>query len=81
LQPHDADKPSQIAEAQAAGVLVDDLSPEDLWSLLISLAATWAQAAISYTASRQDPEPEHERRRRALSATVRRAFYRTGSPG
>jgi AcrR family transcriptional regulator len=78
---HDADKLAQIADAQAAGVLVDDVSPVDLWSLLISLAATWAQSAISYTASGQDPEPEHDRRRRALSTTVRRAFYRSGSPG
>ncbi|GAA1428747.1 TetR family transcriptional regulator [Microlunatus lacustris] len=73
---HDVDKLAEIGRAQQAGTLVDDLQPVDLWSLLIALAGTWAQASITWTASPDEPEADHERRRRALGATVRRAFCR-----
>nr|WP_296765428.1 TetR family transcriptional regulator [Rhodococcus sp. (in: high G+C Gram-positive bacteria)] len=71
---NDADKFAAIAGAQQGGVLVDDISAEDLWSMLISLAGSWAQAAIVYTAAEHEPADDHHRRRTALAATVRRAF-------
>jgi AcrR family transcriptional regulator len=79
LARYDVANRQQLAEAQAAGILVADLTPEDLWALLISLAGTWAQASIVYAADLQDSEADHDRRRRALAATTRRAFC-TDSP-
>lgn len=63
-----------IAEAQAADVLVADVEPAELWALLISLAGTWAQAAVVHAASSGEDDQVHQRRRRALAATIRRAF-------
>lgn len=73
---HDVAKLAAIARAQAAGVLVEDVELVDLWSMLIALAGTWAQASITWTATPDEPSADHERRRRALAATVRRAFCR-----
>jgi len=73
---HDEQKLTEIVHAQQAGSLVDDVEPVDLWSLLIALAGTWAQASITWTATPDEPEADHERRRQALAATVRRAFCR-----
>jgi len=71
---YDVDNHARIARAQADGVLIDDLEPGDLWALLISLAGTWAQASIVHAADPDEPATDHERRRRALAATTRRAF-------
>ena len=71
---HDVDNLRAIADAQAAGVLVDDVAPADLWAMLIALAGTWAQAAIVHTASAEQAPAEHDRRRAALALTTRRAF-------
>ncbi|OZE40214.1 MULTISPECIES: TetR family transcriptional regulator [unclassified Rhodococcus (in: high G+C Gram-positive bacteria)] len=76
---HDDEKYAMIADAQRTGLLVDDVDAADIWSMLIALAGTWAQAAIIHTADRSEPEAAHDRRRAALAATVRRAFCR--SPG
>jgi hypothetical protein len=46
----------------------------DLWALLVSMAATWAQAAVMTTATRDEPVAVHERRRTALARAVDRAF-------
>ncbi|QJY47665.1 TetR family transcriptional regulator [Pseudonocardia broussonetiae] len=73
---HDAELVMRITAAQGMGVLVDDVDPADLWAMLVALAGTWAQGAIVHTARRDDDAAEHERRRAALSATVRRAFCR-----
>jgi AcrR family transcriptional regulator len=67
----------QIAVAQGAGTLVDDIAPTELWALLISLAGTWAQASIVHTASRKERKTVHDRRRRALATTTERAFCRS----
>ena len=71
---HDVDNLRALADAQAAGVLVDDVAPADLWAMLIALAGTWAQAAIVHTASAEQAPAEHDRRRAALALTTRRAF-------
>ena len=74
LAHYDDDNLRLIGEAQAAGTLVADVEPRDLWALLIALAGTWAQAAIVHTADPSEPRSVHNRRRRALERTVRRAF-------
>ncbi|MDV8021419.1 TetR family transcriptional regulator [Rhodococcus sp. IEGM 1330] len=74
---HDDEKYELIADAQRTGLLVDDVDAADIWSMLIALAGTWAQAAIIHTADRSEPDADHERRRAALAATVGRAFCRS----
>ena len=63
-----------IADAQRRRVVVDDIDPADLWSMLIAMAATWAQAAIVHTATESEDVAVHARRRAALSTAVSRAF-------
>jgi AcrR family transcriptional regulator len=79
LAHYDDDNLRLIAQAQAAGVVVADVEPADLWALLISLAGTWAQAAVVHAGSSGEDETTHQRRRHALAATTRRAFCSSGS--
>lgn len=76
LPDRDVDNLRALADAQAAGVLVDDVVTADLWSMLIALAGTWAQAAIVHTATAEQAPAEHDRRRAALARTTQRAFCR-----
>ena len=78
LAHYDDDNLRLLGEAQTAGVLVSDVAPADLWALLISLAGTWAQAAVVHAASSTEEEDTHDRRRRALADTTRRAFCSGG---
>lgn len=71
---HDQVKLRALADAQKRGVLVDDVAPEDMWPMIISLAATWAQAAIVHVADADEDPSVHVRRKAALAATARRAF-------
>jgi len=66
----------QVADAQAAGILVDSIRPLDLFCLAVAIAGTWAQASINITATADDPAEENWRRRSALAETIRRAFCR-----
>ncbi len=77
LAHHDDANLQVLAQTRATGLLVDDLEPEDLWALLISLAGTWAQASIVHAASSAEPAEVHERRRKALAAATSRAFCAT----
>jgi AcrR family transcriptional regulator len=77
LAHYDDDNLRLIGEAQAAGRLLPDVEPADLWALLIALAGTWAQAAVVHAASAGEGDQVHDRRRRALAATARRAFCPT----
>ena len=72
----DADVLQAISDNQTRGILVDDVGAEDLWSMLIALASTWAQNAIVYTATGDDNPDDHNRRRAALRVAVGRAFCR-----
>ncbi|ETD32413.1 TetR family transcriptional regulator [Williamsia sp. D3] len=76
LPNRDADVLQAISDGQARGILVDDVGAEDLWSMLIALASTWAQNAIVYTATGDDRPEDHSRRRAALRVAVGRAFCR-----
>ncbi|WP_353649637.1 TetR family transcriptional regulator [Nakamurella sp. A5-74] len=73
---HDVPVLAALEHAQETGLLFDDIPTADLWSMLIALAGTWAQAAIVHTAQQGQPAAEHDRRRHALALTVRRAFCR-----
>lgn len=66
----------RIADAQAAGVLVDSIAPLEVFCLTIAMSGTWAQAAITIAATAEDPPAEHARRRTALADAVRRSFCR-----
>ena len=72
----DPDRPvlDELRDAQKRGVLVDDITPEDLWSMIVALAATWAQSAIVHTADTREETSVHDRRKAALALTARRAF-------
>lgn len=72
----DAEAFAAIEYAQVRGILVDDIAAEDIWSMLIALAATWAQSAVVYTATADEDQAEHDRRRTALRTSTRRAFCR-----
>lgn len=74
LPNRDADVLQAISDGQARGILVDDVGAEDLWSMLIALASTWAQNAIVHTATGDDSPEDHSRRRAALRVAVGRAF-------
>ncbi|KQQ03620.1 MULTISPECIES: TetR family transcriptional regulator [unclassified Rathayibacter] len=68
---HDAAHVARISDAQKAGRVRRDLEPQDVWSILIATAATWAQSSITAVASSEEPEEQHVRRRLALAAVVR----------
>lgn len=59
-----------IEDRQRAGELRADLSPEDVWALLISMASTWAQSSLTAVATATDPQSVHDRRSRALAHAV-----------
>lgn len=67
---------ARIADAQAAGILVDTTAPLDMFCLTIAIAGTWAQAAINITATAGDPAADNDRRRKAVEDAIRRAFCR-----
>lgn len=72
-------KLTQIARAQAAGrVRAGD--PFDLFTLVLSMAFSWSAASIVYAASADEPEADHERRRRLLAACVRDATSPSTAP-
>ena len=63
-----------IAAAQAEGRIVGGLAPADVYALVIGMAGTWSPVSGTFTASREQPEDEHERRREALRGVVARAL-------
>ncbi|WP_138945955.1 TetR family transcriptional regulator [Plantibacter sp. M259] len=71
LEDHDLRHLRDIEAEQRAGSIRADLDPTDVWALLISTAATWAQASMTVVATSADSPEVHERRRAALAATIR----------
>ncbi|PJE94498.1 TetR family transcriptional regulator [Streptomyces carminius] len=69
-----AHKLGAIAAAQRAGHIDPSLAPADVLSIVTAMALTWSPAGLIHTAAPDEPESEHEGRRRALARTVRRAF-------
>lgn len=70
LEGNDADHLADIAEQQRLGVIRADLDPLDVWSLVISTSATWAQVSITVVALEGDASALHERRKRSLAAAL-----------
>jgi AcrR family transcriptional regulator len=71
---HDADKLANIAEAQRAGLVDPGLAPVDVLAVVTAMSMTWSPASALIAAGPDDAAAVHERRRRALADTVRRAF-------
>ncbi|MEU9780783.1 TetR family transcriptional regulator [Streptomyces phaeochromogenes] len=69
-----ARKLEAITTAQRSGHIDPSLNPADVLSIVTAMALTWSPVGLIHTASPDDPESEHEGRRRALAETVRRAF-------
>ncbi|MFF3754845.1 TetR family transcriptional regulator [Streptomyces sp. NPDC002018] len=71
---HDDTKLRSIADAQEKGLVDPSVSPLEVLSLVTAMSMTWSPASVMYTASKEEAEAEHDRRRAALALTVRRAF-------
>ncbi len=71
LEGHDAEHRRYIVAAQEACAIRADLDPDDVWTLLIATAASWAQVSITTVATADDPAALHARRPAALAAHVR----------
>jgi AcrR family transcriptional regulator len=67
-------KLTAIADAQRDGHIDPALAPADVLAMASMMALTWSPASLFYAATPADPEAGHQRRRRALAETVRRAF-------
>ena len=67
-------KHEAIARAQAEGRIVGGIRPDEAYALVIALAGTWSPVSATYTASSEDGEAEHERRRAVLREVVARAL-------
>ncbi|GAB3929657.1 TetR family transcriptional regulator [Microlunatus endophyticus] len=65
-----------IAQAQAAGTIRAG-DPFDIIAMVIAAACTWSPVSGIYTASVQDPESDHERRRTLLREFVRAALTKS----
>jgi AcrR family transcriptional regulator len=63
-----------VAAAQAAGLVVADVEPAQVYALVIALAGAWSPVSGTFTASAEDDEADHAQRREALRLTVRRAL-------
>ncbi|WNV86880.1 TetR family transcriptional regulator [Umezawaea sp. Da 62-37] len=66
-------KLSAIADAQRDGLVAAALAPEDVLAMVMMMALAWSPISFFYTATKDDPEADHDRRRRALAEMVRRA--------
>ncbi|WP_043625876.1 TetR family transcriptional regulator [Nonomuraea candida] len=71
---HDAGKLQSIADAQAAGMVDASIAPADVLAIVTAMSLTWSPASAIYTASKDEPQADHDRRRRALARAVERAF-------
>lgn len=77
---HSEDKFEAIATAQAAGWIIADVRPDEVYSMIIALAGTWSPISATYTAVIEDPAADHARRRAALREVVDRAFMVHSGP-
>lgn len=75
LAPDRAEYLAAIAREQEAGSIRVDLEPDDVWALVNSAAATWAQVSFTEVAHVDDPGVVHRRRRDALAAFVRDGLF------
>lgn len=71
---HDTEKLRSITDAQAAGVVDPAIPAAEVLAMVTAMSMTWSPASVTYTASEDEPQSDHARRRAALALTVRRAF-------
>ncbi|MFC8825924.1 TetR family transcriptional regulator [Streptomyces sp. NPDC057137] len=71
---HDDEKLRSITDAQTAGAVDPSIPAGDVLAMVTAMSMTWSPASVMYTASKDEPESDHARRRAALALTVRRAF-------
>ncbi|AQU66054.1 TetR family transcriptional regulator [Streptomyces niveus] len=71
---HDTEKLRSITDAQAQGVVDPSIPAAEVLAMVTAMSMTWSPASVMYTASDDEPESAHDRRRAALALTVRRAF-------
>ena len=71
---HTDGKLASIAQAQAAGRIVGNIPPDEVYALVIALAGTWSPMSATFTASPADGDDAHDRRRATLRDVVRRAL-------
>jgi AcrR family transcriptional regulator len=72
--PRLAEKLAEIEAGQAAGHIDRALEPFDVFVAVIALSMTWSPVSTTFTASADDPQADHERRRHVLRSLVGRAF-------
>lgn len=68
------EKHTAIAQAQDSGLIVGGIPPEDVYAMVIALAGTWSPLSATFTATRDHPDAEHDRRRDVLRGVVQRAL-------
>ena len=74
LRDHNEARLESVRAAQASGRIVPDVAPEDVLAMITATAQAWSPISLE-TAATPDEEPAvHERRKRALAETVRRAL-------
>ncbi|MFI6084835.1 TetR family transcriptional regulator [Streptomyces sp. NPDC051217] len=78
---HDTEKLRSITDAQEAGLVDPTIPAPEVLAIVTAMSMTWSAAGVMFTASRDDPESDHDRRRTALALTVRRAFAPLAEPG
>ena len=69
-----ATKTAMVRSAQDAGLVDPELDPRDVYPMVIGLSLAWSPASPTIAADPADTAAEHDRRRAALAAVVRRAF-------
>ncbi|MFJ7062172.1 hypothetical protein ACK8N7_01850 [Streptomyces griseobrunneus] len=63
-----------ITDAQAKGLVDPEVPAAEVLSLVTAMSMTWSPAGVMVTASKDEAEVEHDRRRTALARAGRRAF-------
>ncbi|MEG9226464.1 TetR family transcriptional regulator [Aeromicrobium sp. Sec7.5] len=67
-------KRAALEQAQADGLVVDTVTPDLLYAMVIGIAGSWSPLSGTLTAAPDDDEGAHRHRRTALRETVARAF-------
>lgn len=75
-------EPKRLAleQAQRDGLVVDEMSADLVYAMVIGLAGSWSPLSGTLTAAADDDQDAHDRRRAALHAAVGRAFGTAARP-
>lgn len=72
--PREDEKLADIAAAQASGHIDPTFDPFDVFVTVLATSMAWSPASTMFTASPDDSEAEHDRRRDVLRTIVARAY-------